>query len=772
LLQQNDIFGPVPEALCALDSTNSTRTLQQLETDCSSPPDPPLVSCPEGCCTKCYSANDRDANNDNDADQDEEGEEAGAALTVSLAPSSTQTMAPSVSVPVPADTTSQAPSQAPTITMTSEPTLAPTTRDGEGENNTDGDEQEEEEEEAAVTLAPTIAPVVPVITITSEPTLAPTTKAPTASPTKSPTASPTKAPTASPTKSPTKAPTTSSPTVSPTVKASEFPSVAPSPIPSQSPSLSVQPTANPTRSPTSSPTKGPTTSPTASPTKAPTTSPTRSMMPSSAPSGSPTSSPSAAPSQSPSAAPTPYASYFESEVLITIANIPGLLNNVSVSVFEREMLSFLSETYPQDDTLYSQYDVDITKLEVVSQTLSLPGTDNIFVIRGNRTDAMLGTGSSDTNLLVGMHIGGDVHPYDPADHFIFADYVLNGLEEHYFDLATRLRNSGDVAFALIPTSASASSADRELPTTNTLRVGNLGYGASVAVVVGICAGMLLLLCLGLMCACCYWKRRNNVKQQQDYEEGHKEEEEANGNHIGTKGDENDDEHMLPTTVDTAMQGLLSGDSAASGSSAKHGGDGDETSTNCSSTGSGRDRGNIPPNEAFDATRRPLLMKKNKHGNDPPVEEEEGTPRRAGSDVVSDRDQHEQPEMEEGRSSKSFDENTTNDDLDDDKDDETESDVAEKTKEEKSSPKGSQLLRDLASESSYGDDQSETSRNDDNDYDNDKQQSQRAQRVRGGTASRLAPNEDHHEEEEDDSSDADADSHNKNDEDHSLLEELK
>jgi hypothetical protein len=217
--------------------------------------------------------------------------------------------------------------------------------------------------------------------------------------------------------------------------------------------------------------------------------------------------------------------------LIKIANIPGLLNNVSVAVFEREMLSFLSETYPQDDTLYSQYDVEITKLEVVSQTLSLPGTDSIFVIRGNRTDAMQGRGSSDTNLLVGMHIGGDVHPYDPADHFIFADYVLNGLEEHYFDLATRLRNSGDVAFALIPTSASTSSADRELPTTNTLRVGNLGYGASVAVVVSICAGMLLLICLLLLCACCYWKRRKNLKQQQEYDEmkPNEEEDETDGN---------------------------------------------------------------------------------------------------------------------------------------------------------------------------------------------------------------------------------------------------
>ena len=54
-LQYNQLTGKVPDRICVL----RYQYLNQLEADCASPPDPPLVNCRKTCCTACYSENER-----------------------------------------------------------------------------------------------------------------------------------------------------------------------------------------------------------------------------------------------------------------------------------------------------------------------------------------------------------------------------------------------------------------------------------------------------------------------------------------------------------------------------------------------------------------------------------------------------------------------------------------------------------------------------------------------------------------------------------------
>ncbi len=54
-MQFNQITGTVPNRICALRH----QYLDQLEADCASPPEPPLVNCRKTCCTACFSDNER-----------------------------------------------------------------------------------------------------------------------------------------------------------------------------------------------------------------------------------------------------------------------------------------------------------------------------------------------------------------------------------------------------------------------------------------------------------------------------------------------------------------------------------------------------------------------------------------------------------------------------------------------------------------------------------------------------------------------------------------
>ena len=49
-LQGNEFQGEMPNDICDLD-------LDVLEADCLTPPDPPLIQCPDGCCTTCFGQN-------------------------------------------------------------------------------------------------------------------------------------------------------------------------------------------------------------------------------------------------------------------------------------------------------------------------------------------------------------------------------------------------------------------------------------------------------------------------------------------------------------------------------------------------------------------------------------------------------------------------------------------------------------------------------------------------------------------------------------------
>nr|MCH9716233.1 hypothetical protein [Gammaproteobacteria bacterium] len=145
------------------------------------------------------------------------------------------------------------------------------------------------------------------------PTNTPTTS-PTAVPTVSPTGLPTAIPSVSPTAAPTEVPTTAAPTALPTHTPTSVPTFNPTVIPSVSPTAAptvvpttVAPTALPTRAPTSIPTFNPTAIPSVSPTAVPTVVPTTvapTALPTHAPTSVPTFNPTAIPSVSPTAAPT------------------------------------------------------------------------------------------------------------------------------------------------------------------------------------------------------------------------------------------------------------------------------------------------------------------------------------------------------------------------------------------------------------------------------------------------------------------------------------
>ena len=209
--------------------------------------------------------------------------------------------------------------------------------------------------------------------------------------------------------------------------------------------------------------------------------------------------------------------------------MPNLMSNESISVFKQVMTKFLDETYPEDPE-YKDYEVLITKLEVLSQTLSLPGTDNIFVISGNRTDVLAGT--TETNLLVGMVVGGEVHPYNPGDHFIFADFVLNGLEQNYNELSDRLRSSGNQAFAMIPESG-----------IRGVQIGGLSNQASIAVLTII---ILTLTAIAFVLCCCYCRRRK--RRQLEATERDHEKEELQPAHVAREEGENSYHESEPMIV--------------------------------------------------------------------------------------------------------------------------------------------------------------------------------------------------------------------------------
>ena len=58
LIQQNSITGSMPAEVCALAQdplAGLVGTLGTIQADCASPPTPPEITCPENCCTLCFS---------------------------------------------------------------------------------------------------------------------------------------------------------------------------------------------------------------------------------------------------------------------------------------------------------------------------------------------------------------------------------------------------------------------------------------------------------------------------------------------------------------------------------------------------------------------------------------------------------------------------------------------------------------------------------------------------------------------------------------------
>ena len=284
---------------------------------------------------------------------------------------------------------------------------------------------------------------------------------------------------------------------------SSRPSKAPTPTPSKPPTK--KPTRHPTLHPSTFPSRFPSLSPTIHPTKSPSASPSFrpsiSIAPSKSPSQIPSGKPSISPSRSPTIAPTPYSSYFETEVLIILLNVEGNMNASTTMVFRAVTQDFLQSNLPTDGE-YTGYSCNITKLDVYAQTISLSAESNVFIESNNRSYS-IGINNArflveDTqNLLVGLRIGGYVHPYNPSVEFMFPEYVLYGFEHNYRAYASSLSASGQDVFSQMKSSATAS----------------IFAGPAWALPTAILLAAAAVFFLASAFICCFFWKRNRRRQQ-------------------------------------------------------------------------------------------------------------------------------------------------------------------------------------------------------------------------------------------------------------------
>jgi len=177
------------------------------------------------------------------------------------------------------------------------------------------------------------------------------------------------------------------------------------------------------------------------------------------------------------------------------------MNASTTMVFRAVTQDFLQSNLPSDGE-YTDYSCNITVLDVYAQKISLSDESNVFIESNNRSYS-IGSNNArflveDTqNLLVGLRIGGYVHPYNPSAEFMFPEYVLYGFEHNYRAYASSLSASGQEVFSQMKSSAAAS----------------IFVGPAWALPTAILLAAAAVFFLASAFICCFFWKRNRRRQQ-------------------------------------------------------------------------------------------------------------------------------------------------------------------------------------------------------------------------------------------------------------------